>query len=142
MTRLAPDAKPCHKGMMQTALLIFVGGGLGSVLRWLTGLLALRLFGSGFPLGTLAVNLIGCFLMGLLARILIMGPQPIDPARALLMTGLLGGYTTFSAFALDAAQLWMRDTGGLALGYILLTVLGSLGAVALGLWLGAFWTRG
>jgi CrcB protein len=127
---------------MQAVFLIFIGGGLGSVLRWLTGLFAMRVFGTGFPTGTLAVNLVGCLLMGVFARLFLMGPQPVEPARLLLMTGLLGGYTTFSAFALDAAQLWMRDAAGLALGYILLSVAGSLAAVALGLWLGGFWTRG
>ncbi|CAN1555685.1 CrcB Integral membrane protein possibly involved in chromosome condensation [Rhabdaerophilaceae bacterium] len=126
---------------MQTAFLVFLGGGVGSVLRWLTGLAASRLFGTGFPLGTLAVNLLGCFAMGVFARILLSPDAGGGHARVLLMTGLLGGYTTFSAFALDTANLWMRDATGLALIYIGLTMVGSLGAVALGLWLGAGWTR-
>lgn len=126
---------------MQAAFLIFLGGGVGSVLRWLTGLGAARLFGAGFPLGTLAVNLLGCFVMGLFARLLLPADAGGGEARLMLMTGVLGGYTTFSAFALDSASLWMRDASGLALLYIGLTLVGSLGAVALGLWLGAGWTR-
>lgn len=121
---------------MKTAMLIFLGGGAGSVLRWLTGLGAARLFGAGFPLGTLAVNLIGCFVMGLLAKLLLPPDSGGGDARFLLMIGLLGGYTTFSAFALDAANLWMREANGLAFLYIGLSVMGSLAAVALGLWLG------
>lgn len=121
---------------MKTAMLIFLGGGAGSVLRWLTGLGAARLFGAGFPLGTLAVNIIGCFVMGLFAKLLLAPDQGGGDARFLLTTGLLGGYTTFSAFALDAANLWMREATGLAFLYIGLSVLGSLAAVAFGLWLG------
>jgi fluoride exporter len=125
---------------MQTAFLVFLGGGLGSVARWLTGLAALRWLGAGFPFGTLFVNLIGCTMMGVLARVI----APVDAGgqemRWLLMTGFLGGYTTFSAFALDAAQLWMRDATGSALLYGVASVLGSLVAVALGLWLGGLMT--
>jgi CrcB protein len=126
---------------MQTAFLIFLGGGAGSVLRWLTGLGAARLFGTGFPMGTLGVNLIGCFVMGLLARLLLPADAGGADARFLLMTGVLGGYTTFSAFALDAAGLWMREASGLALVYVGMSVAGSLAAIALGLWLGAGWVR-
>lgn len=131
-TRVAPAMRTD----MQTAMLIFLGGGAGSVLRWLTGLGAARLFGAGFPAGTLAVNLVGCFVMGLFARLLLQSEAGGADARFLLMTGLLGGYTTFSAFALDAAGLWMREAGGLALVYVGVSVMGSLAAVAFGLWLG------
>ncbi|MBN8534693.1 MAG: fluoride efflux transporter CrcB [Rhizobiales bacterium] len=126
---------------MTTAMLIFLGGGAGSVLRWLTGLGAVRLFGAGFPSGTLAVNLVGCFAMGVLARVLLAHEAGGNDTRFLLMTGLLGGYTTFSAFALDAAHLWMRDAGSAAFLYIAISVLGSLAMVALGLWLGAQLSR-
>jgi CrcB protein len=126
---------------MKTAMLIFLGGGAGSVLRWLTGLGAARLFGAGFPSGTLAVNLVGCFAMGVLARVLLAPEAGGNDTRFLLMTGLLGGYTTFSAFALDAAHLWMRDAGSAAFLYIAISVLGSLAMVALGLWLGAQLSR-
>lgn len=118
---------------MHQAALIFLGGGLGSLLRWLTGLAMLRLFGPHFPFGTLTVNIVGCFVMGLLFRILPVQEQGVDGWRLLLMTGLLGGYTTFSAFALDTAALWMRNEPGLAAGYLAASVLLSLAGVAAGL---------
>jgi fluoride exporter len=121
--------------------LIFLGGGIGSVLRYLTGTAAAKTFGAftlagGWPWGTFIVNLLGCFIMGLCFRLL---PVPDDGpanARLLLMTGVLGGFTTFSAFALDSAQLWMRqDTNGLFL-YLTGTIAFTLLGVALGLWMG------
>lgn len=126
---------------MQTAMLVFVGGGLGSLGRWLVGLAALRLMGPAFPLGTLAVNVIGGFVMGLLARLLVTLPDAGHDARVFLMTGMLGGFTTFSAFSLDAASLWMRGEAGLAALYVAVSVAGALGAIAAGLWLGGMMTR-
>lgn len=121
---------------MQTAFLVFLGGGLGSVARWLTGQAAARLLGSHFPYGTLVVNLLGCFLMGLLARLLALPESGGANARLVLMTGFLGGYTTFSAFALDAAGLSLAGQDGAATLYVVLSVALSLGAVAAGLALG------
>jgi len=121
---------------MREIMLVFIGGGAGSVLRWLTGLGMLRLFGPHFPAGTLAVNLVGCFVMGVMFRALPHPQDAIASSRLLLMTGLLGGYTTFSAFALDSAALWMRNEMGLAVVYVGLTLAGSLLGVALGLMVG------
>ena len=121
---------------MQSAMLVFLGGGCGSVLRWLTGLGAARLMGSGFPYGTLAVNVIGCLIMGLLARMIVSPEAGGQDARLLLMTGVLGGFTTFSAFALDASTLWLRGEAGPTMIYLAASIIGSLGAVAAGLWLG------
>lgn len=127
--------------MARDAMLVFLGGGLGSVLRWLTGLAAVRLLGPAFPFGTLAVNIIGCFVMGLFYRLLPSLEAGPHAARLLLMTGMLGGYTTFSAFALDAASLWMREQGTLAAGYVALSMGCSLIGVALGLIVGK-WVAG
>lgn len=121
---------------MISAFYVFLGGGIGSVLRWLTGLGAARVMGTEFPYGTLAVNLLGCLAMGILARVLMAPEAGGGEARLLLMTGLLGGYTTFSAFALDAAGLWMREAGLAAFAYVGASVIGCLAAVAVGLWLG------
>jgi CrcB protein len=126
---------------MQTAWLVFLGGGLGSVGRWLVGLGAMRLFGLEFPVGTLAVNLLGGFVMGVLARVLVTLPGGGHDMRVFLMTGILGGFTTFSAFSLDAVTLWMRGDTGTAILYVLASVAGSLAALAAGLWLGGFLTR-
>ena len=120
---------------MQAALLVFLGGGLGSVGRWLVGLGAARAFGAAFPFGTLVVNVAGCLAMGVLAR-LILPDAGGQSARLLMMTGVLGGFTTFSAFALDAAALWAGGATAKAVGYVILSVGLSLGAVGAGLWIG------
>jgi len=119
---------------MSAALLVFLGGGIGSVLRWTTGLAALRLFGPDWPWGTLTVNVVGCFAMGLLFRLL--GPTGVSEARLLLLTGVLGGFTTFSAFALDSALLLFRQEIGGLLWYLAGTMTLSFGGIAAGLWLG------
>lgn len=126
---------------MQTAFLVFLGGGIGSVGRWLVGLGALRLAGAGFPFGTLLVNILGGLVMGVLARVLFQLPAGGHDARLFLMTGVLGGFTTFSAFSLDTANLWMRGESGAAILYVALSVFGSLAALAAGLWLGGLVTR-
>lgn len=92
--------------LIKQVLLVGAGGFLGSVLRFTIGGWAQRLAPAGqFPLGTLAVNVIGCLLIGLLAGIAEYR-QALDPAqRAFLMIGLLGGFTTFSAFALETLAL-------------------------------------
>ncbi|WP_029029344.1 fluoride efflux transporter CrcB [Salinarimonas rosea] len=118
-----------------SALTVFLGAGLGGVLRWLVGLAALRAFGPAFPWGTLAVNVAGSFAMGLVAT-LVLARMPSETARLFLTTGLLGGFTTFSAFSLDAAALVERGAPGLAAAYVAASVLLSLGAIAVGLALG------
>lgn len=124
-----------------SVLLVFVGGGLGSVLRYLIGIQAARSLGAftaaeGWPWGTFAVNVVGCCVIGLLFRVL---PVPADgpaSARLLLMTGVLGGFTTFSAFSLETAQLWIRgDAQGAAL-YAAASLVLCLAGVALGLAIG------
>jgi CrcB protein len=115
-----------------TPILVFLGAGLGGVLRHGVNVAALRLLGPGFPWGTLAVNVVGSLLMGFLAALLVGRSE----ARLLLMTGVLGGFTTFSAFSLDAWNLWERGDVTLAAGYVLASVLGSAAALGVGLVLG------
>ncbi|MCA1953258.1 MAG: fluoride efflux transporter CrcB [Hyphomicrobiales bacterium] len=122
---------------MTMALYVFLGGGLGSLARWLVGLGAIRLLGAGFPYGTLTVNILGSFVIGVLARVLPPAAAGGQEARLLLMTGFLGGFTTFSAFALDTAGLVGEGEGGRALLYVLASVLLSFAAVAAGLAVGA-----
>lgn len=107
------------------ALLVFLGGGTGALLRYGIGKAV-----SGAA-GTLLVNVLGCFLIGLLAGWLL-GREQGESWRLLLGVGLLGGFTTFSAFALDFATLW-RDQPASALGYCAASVLASLAAVFAGL---------
>lgn len=122
---------------MPFPLIVFLGAGIGGTLRYGVNLLAIRLLGEAFPFGTFAINVAGSFVMGcvaaaFIARIGIFG----DPAwRLFLTTGVLGGFTTFSAFSLDAAYLWERDAYGAAIFYVGGSVAVSLAAVFAGLWL-------
>ena len=109
-----------------------LGGFVGSVARysvalWLGGAPAGR-----FPWATFGVNVIGCLLIGVITGWFVRSPQP-DPVRLFLVTGVLGGFTTFSAFGLEAVGLLRRGDVGLALSYALGSVLVGLAAVWLGL---------
>lgn len=117
--------------MFQTILQVALGGAIGAVLRYLTNTAFLRLLGSGFPYGTVVVNVFGSFVMGLLAALL--AKKDMTAFSPFLMTGILGGFTTFSAFSLDAISLWERDQPGLAFLYVSISVLASLIALAAGL---------
>ncbi len=113
-------------------ILIFIGGGLGAVSRHLVGSATLRQFGPGFPWGTMAVNIVGSFAMGLLIGWLVRRGGS-NEFRLFLATGFLGGFTTFSAFSLDFANMWQRGAHGEALGYVLFSVVASIAAVFAGL---------
>ena len=103
--------------VIQSILLIGCGGAAGAVARALVGEAASRAFGSGFPAGTLLVNAVGSFAMGVLAVVLL--ERAADPRLfAFLATGLLGGFTTFSAFSLDAAVLIQNDRHAAAAVYV------------------------
>lgn len=106
-------------------LYIACGGALGACLRYMTTQIVT------FPFGTMSVNVLGSFLMGLA---FVYVDQRIDSRlAAFVMTGLLGGFTTFSAFSLDAYKLWETGRSMLALGYVSLSVAGALVAVVLGI---------
>ena len=111
-------------------LFVFIGGGIGAVLRYGVGRVA-ALSGHGAPLATLTVNIVGCFIMGLLAG-WFSSRGASEPWRLFLLTGVLGGFTTFSAFGLDALTLWQRNATGQAAAYVAASVILSLAAVALG----------
>ena len=113
-------------------LLVFIGGGLGAVSRHAANRAGLALIGPGFPWWTFTVNVTGCFLIGLLAG-LFGSLETGHNARLFLITGFLGGFTTFSAFSLDALTLWERGAPLQAGFYILGSVILSLIAAALGL---------
>lgn len=113
-------------------LQVALGGAIGAVARFLVVTGAARAFGTGFPLGTLAVNVVGSLAMGLLAAVLL-GPKGASPAAPFVITGLLGGFTTFSAFSLDALRLLEDGRIGSAALYVVLSVVLSLGGCAVGL---------
>ncbi|MES2327210.1 MAG: fluoride efflux transporter CrcB [Pseudomonadota bacterium] len=114
-------------------LIVFLGAGLGGALRHGVNVGAARLFGFGFPFGTLIVNVLGSFLMGLLAGYFAFRPGIAQHARLFLTTGFLGGFTTFSAFSLDTALLVERHTYSLAAGYAVGSVAASVSALFFGL---------
>ena len=113
--------------------IVFLGAGLGGALRHGANVGAARMFGYGFPFGTLIVNVVGSFLMGLLAGYFAFRPGIGQHVRLFLTTGILGGFTTFSAFSLDSALLIERHAYGLAAGYMVGSVAASVSALFLGL---------
>jgi CrcB protein len=120
---------------MQGYLIVFVGGGIGAALRHGVNIASLRLLGPGFPWGTLTVNVVGSLVMGLLAAWFAFKGASTEPWRLFLATGILGGFTTFSAFSLDVAVMIERQAFANAGLYVGVSVLGSVGALFLGLWL-------
>jgi len=114
-------------------LIVFIGAGLGGALRHGVNVAAARFVGPAFPYGTLFVNVAGSFLMGLLAGYFLVRPGVPQHVRLFLTTGILGGFTTFSAFSLDTALLIERHNYGLAAGYVVGSVISSLAALFAGL---------
>jgi CrcB protein len=125
--------------MTNNLLAVFFGGGLGCVARFAVSMLAMRVASPGFPWGTLAVNLIGAFCIGLFIEYMAMknNAHPILPY--LLVTGFLGGFTTFSAFSLESAQMWIRGTYAPLIIYVAVSVIGTLACVLLAMRLARAW---
>lgn len=113
-------------------LLVMGGGAVGAGARYLVGTAMLGALGPSWPWGTLTVNVVGGLLMGLLAGSTL-NTQAGEAWRLLLGVGVLGGFTTFSAFALDAMRMIERGAQGQALGYVAVSVIGSIAAVAAGM---------
>jgi CrcB protein len=121
---------------MQATILVMLGGAIGAAGRFHLGQWLARGTGAGgLPWGTLAVNLLGGLAMGLLTGWLLRSGAAGEPWRLLLGVGLLGGFTTFSAFSLDLLHMIERGQITLALGYALLSVVGALAALFAGLML-------
>jgi CrcB protein len=114
-------------------LLVFVGGGLGASLRYFINVTCAKCIGTSFPWGTFIINITGSTVMGLIAGYLAFKGEASQPWRLFLMTGILGGYTTFSAFSLDAATLYERGALGLAAAYVLGSVALSIAGLFIGL---------
>ncbi len=118
-----------------TILWVALGGALGSAARYGVNVWSGRLLGTGFPWHTLSVNILGCFTMGVVIELMALKLNVSNDTRAFLTTGILGGFTTFSAFSLDFALLVERKAYGLAGSYALASVILSLAAVFAGLYL-------
>ncbi|HET9215946.1 MAG TPA: fluoride efflux transporter CrcB [Terriglobia bacterium] len=112
---------------------IFVGGGIGSMARHAVNQISAAFFGVNFGWGTLFVNILGSFLMGVLAGWFALKADSGELLRLFLTTGILGGFTTFSAFSLDAALLWQRGQIASSIAYIGISVIVSLVSLFAGL---------
>lgn len=116
-------------------LIVFLGAGIGGALRHGVNVAAMRLLGAGYPWGTLAVNIAGSLAMGLLAAWFAFKGDDGGHWRLFLATGILGGFTTFSAFSLDVALMVERHQLGPAALYVGASVLLSVAGLFVGLWL-------
>ena len=120
---------------MYHLVLVMLGGGLGAGLRHFVNLGALRAFGPNFPWGTMGVNVLGSFAMGVFVELLARRLGGSAELRLFIATGILGGFTTFSAFSLDFAVLFERGALSSALLYAIFSVVLSILALFAGLWL-------
>ena len=119
---------------MMTYLIVFLGAGIGGTLRHAVNVGCGRLCGTEFPWGILIINVTGCFIMGCAAAYFALRSEGgMNSARLFLTTGILGGYTTFSAFSLDTAVLWERGALWPAAAYVIASVVLSIAALFAGL---------
>jgi CrcB protein len=114
-------------------LIVFLGGGMGAAIRHGVNLASARTLGTAFPYNTLLINITGSFIMGLAAAYFAFKGDASQHWRLFMTTGILGGYTTFSAFSLDAALLYERGEIGLAAVYVIASVAISIVGLFAGL---------
>jgi len=114
-------------------VLVFIGGGIGAGLRHGVGRAGMTYFGASFPYGTLFVNIVGGVLMGVLAELFLVRGGGSQELRLFLTTGVLGGFTTFSAFSLDSALMWQRGDYATLGAYVAASVLLSIAGLFLGM---------
>ena len=119
---------------MQACIIVFVGAGLGGMLRHFTNLLAAHQWGINFPYGTFIVNIIGSLLMGIIAGYFALRGESSPSVKLFLATGILGGFTTFSAFSLEVALMYERGDLRSALLYSLSSVVLSVSGIFIGMW--------
>lgn len=117
--------------MFQTLIHVALGGAIGASLRYLTNVGVMRWIGPGFPYATVFVNVVGSFVMGVI--VVVLAKKGGTAYAPFLMTGVLGGVTTFSAFSLDTLTLWERGQHELAVAYVGVSVILSLTAIVAGL---------
>lgn len=112
---------------------VAAGGAFGAVARYAVVSGFTVLFGHGFPLGTMVVNVVGSFLLGVLIEVSALVWSPSPEIRAMIVVGMLGSFTTFSAFSLDVAALWQRGDVWLSVGYAVTSVVLSVAAIWMGM---------
>ncbi|MGV1869353.1 fluoride efflux transporter CrcB [Agrobacterium rosae] len=121
---------------MLNIALVAIGGAIGSIARYLVGVWSVRLAGPNFPWGTLTVNVVGAFLIGLTVEVIARRFDASSEMRVFLVTGVIGGFTTWSSFTLDAVVLFERGEIGLSAVYLGASLLVSFAAIFAGLALG------
>lgn len=131
-----PRWQATDRAMLGTLLHVALGGAIGASLRYGAGLLVLRLTGPGFPMSIITVNILGSFIMG--AFFIYSSQRGLDHLNPLIMTGMLGGFTTFSSFSLETFTLVERGDLSTALLYVGLSVILSISALFLGVWLARY----
>lgn len=131
---IEPLPQQALTAMLHLVLVAF-GGAIGAGARHLVNQGALRIVGPNYPWGTIAINIMGSFAMGLFIALLGRRFGGSNELRLFVATGILGGFTTFSSFSLDFATLWERAAPLPALGYALASVIGAICALFMGLWL-------
>lgn len=119
---------------MNPIFYVFLGGGAGSVARYLTTIAAARLISPEFPFGTLIVNLVGCFLIGFVHSIALVSARLSPETRLFLTTGVLGGFTTYSAFNYETLSFFEQGQVARGAGYAAAMLLGCAVAGVLGVW--------
>ena len=120
---------------MQIYLIIFIGAGFGGTLRHCVNQISSQLFGVNYPFSTFFVNVLGSLLMGMIISFFALKGEFFQHSRLFLTTGILGGFTTFSAYSLDIVTLYERGENMIAFGYAVTSVAISVSAVFAGLWL-------
>ncbi len=121
---------------MPNLFLVMLGGAIGAAFRYQVGRVAAERLGHGFPWGTLAVNLVGSLLMGLLASVVAQGVRASEPLLLFMGVGVLGGFTTFSAFSLETARMIERGEFVSAAAYVFSSVVAGVALLFVGLWVG------
>jgi CrcB protein len=119
---------------MQNTLLVMAGGAIGAACRYQLGRMMTHMMGPGYPWGTLAANMLGGLLMGLLVGILARFIDGGEQIRLLISVGVLGGFTTFSSFSLEVVLMLQRGQLAAGVTYIMASVAGAVGMLAVGLW--------
>lgn len=120
---------------MQTYLVVFIGAGVGGAIRHFLNQISSLYLGVGFPFGTLIVNVLGSLLMGMVISIFAIKGEYFQHSRLFLTTGVLGGFTTFSAYSLELVMFYERGQNMLALEYALASVIFSFSATLVGMWM-------
>ncbi len=116
------------------SLAVIAGGGIGAFFRYAVGALFLQRFGPGFPYATMTINLLGCFLIGIISELAVSRAIGVTPlVRTFLVVGILGGFTTFSTFAYEAVTLGEEAAGLAALAYVCASVIGGIVAAFAGM---------